>query len=64
MKIDTTEKLKAHLKIFKFKLLKEGCSKMQLYPMFCLYYDKNKESYLFPKWDVFDQACEILIEED
>jgi hypothetical protein len=52
------------LKILKFRLLKQGCDKMQLYPMFCLYYDKNKESYLLPKWDVFDLACEILIENE
>jgi hypothetical protein len=64
MKIDTVEKLKAHLKILKMKLLKEGCDKMQLYPMFCLYYDKNKEKYLIPKVQVFDLACEILIEND
>lgn len=62
MKIDTVEKLRANLKILKMKLLKAGCDKMQLYPMFCVYYDKNKERYQLPKEQVFDLACEILIE--
>lgn len=62
--IDTVEKMKVHLKILKKKLLKEGCDKFQLYPMFCLYYDKNKEKYSLPKMQILDLACEILIEED
>lgn len=64
MKIDTIEKLKVHLKMLKKRLLKEGCDQMQLYPIFCLYYDKNKEKYHLPKFQVLDLACEILIEED
>ena len=62
MKIDTIEKLKANLKVFKMKFLKGGCDKMQLYPLFCAHYDKNKERYQLPKETVLDYACEILIE--
>lgn len=62
--IDTVEKLKVNLKILKKQLLKAGCDDFQLYPMFCVYYDKNKERYGLPKETVFDTACEILIEED
>ncbi|BCT30317.1 hypothetical protein BVAD3_39910 (plasmid) [Bacillus velezensis] len=61
--IDSVDKLKVHLKILKKKLLHEGADKLELYPMFCLYYDKNKERYQLPKVQVLDVACEILIEE-
>jgi hypothetical protein len=64
MKIDTEGKLRVHLKLLEKRLLKEGCDKMQIYPVFCIYYDKNKEKYPLPKEQVFDTACEILIEED
>jgi hypothetical protein len=63
MKIDTLEKLKVHLKILKKMFVKNGCEEFQLYPMFCLYYDKNKEKYKLTKEQVFDLACEIMIEE-
>jgi hypothetical protein len=64
MNIDTVEKLRVHLKIMKKQMLRQGADKFQLYPMFCLYYDKNKEKYSLPKIQVLDLACEILIEED
>lgn len=62
--IDSVEKLKVNLKILKKQLLKQGVNEFQLYPMFCLYYDKHKERYSLPKEQIFDIACEILIEED
>jgi hypothetical protein len=61
MNIDTIDKLKAHLKLLRIKLLREGYNELQLYPMFCLYYDKNKERYQLPKEQILDNACEILI---
>lgn len=64
MIIDTEAKLKAHLRIFKMRLLKEGCDKLQLYPIFCLHYQRNKEKYKMPNGKILDMACEILIEED
>lgn len=62
--IDTVGKVRVHLKILKLLFLKQGADKFQLYPMFCLYYDKNKERYSLPKEQIFDIACEIFIEED
>lgn len=62
--IDTEKRLEVHLKIFKKRLLKEGVDKFQLYPVFCMYYEKNKEKYQLPKWDILNKACEILVEED
>lgn len=63
MMIDTPKKLEVHLKILKKRLIKEGCGKFELYPTFCTYYEKNKEKYQLPKWDVLNMACEILVEE-
>ena len=62
--IDTPKKLEVHLKIMKKKLFEAGCNQYQLYPVFCLYYEKNKEKYQLSKWDVLNMACEILIEEE
>ena len=62
--IDTLKKLEVHLTIFKKRLLKEGCDKFQLYPMFCKYYSQNTEKYQLSKWDVLNTACKILVEED
>ncbi|QIW89749.1 hypothetical protein PQE71_gp067 [Bacillus phage Izhevsk] len=62
--IDTVAKLKVHLKLFKSQALKAGATQFQLYPMFCTYYDKNKDKYGVDKFQVLDLACEILIEED
>lgn len=64
MKIDSIQKLRLHLKILKKKFLHEGVDKLELYPMFCLHYDKNKERYQLPKIQVLKLACEILIEEN
>lgn len=63
MIIDTTDKLRSHLKVLKFKLLKDDFDPFQLYPTFCIYYAEHKERYLLPKEEVLDLACEILIEE-
>jgi hypothetical protein len=63
MGIDTVEKLKVHLKIFKSQLKKQGATDFQYYPMFCIYYEKNREKYALSKEQVLDTACEILIEE-
>lgn len=62
--IDTPEKLKLSLKLFKSRLLKEGVDKFNLYPMFSTYYNKNIEKYDLPKGQILDMACEILVEED
>lgn len=61
--IDTFEKLKVHLKLFKSQALKAGATQFQLYPMFCIYFDKNKHKYSLNKVEILDLACEILIEE-
>lgn len=62
--IDTVEKLRVHLKLFKKQALRVGSDSLQLYPMFCIYYDNNKEKYNLNKAQVLDLACEVLIEED
>lgn len=62
--IDTENKMRAHLKIFKLKATKQGLTKFQLYPAFCTYYEKHKEKFGLPKFQVLDLACEILVEED
>ncbi|GEM_PF-4281631 len=62
MNIDSLERLSRHLKLFRMKLKKEGHNEMQLYPMFCVYYDKNKEKFQLSKEQVLESACEILIE--
>ena len=61
--IDTEKRLEIHLKIFKKRLLSEGVNKFQLYPVFCMHYERNKEKYQLPKWDILNKACEILVEE-
>lgn len=61
--IDTIAKLKAHLKLFKSQALKAGATQYQLYPMFYVYFDKNKHKYSLSKPQILDLACEILIEE-
>lgn len=59
--IETEQRLETHLKVFKLKLNKEGYTDFQLYPMFCTYYERNKERYRLPKETVIEMACEILI---
>ena len=62
--IDTDKKLEVHLRILKKRFLKMGFDKFMLYPIFCMYYEKNKEKYKLSKWTVLNTACEILIEEE
>lgn len=62
--IDSVEKLRVHLRLFKKQALRAGSDSFQLYPTFCIYFDKNKEKYILNKAQVLDMACEILIEED
>lgn len=63
LEIKTIEHLRTHLKVLKMRLIKEGCNELQLYPMFVMYYEKNKERYQLSKEIVLDSACEILIED-
>lgn len=63
MDITNEQQLTAHLKILKFKLRKEGVTEFNLYPAFCMLYDKTKERYKLPTAVVLDKACEILIEQ-
>lgn len=62
MIIDNEAKLKFHLKHFKKTALKNGAGEFDLYPMFGLYYQENKEKYDMPNGLIFDMACRILIE--
>ena len=64
MAIDTEAKLRVHMKLLKNRLLREGCDKLQVYPIFCSYYDKNKEKYQLPKEQVLNMACEVFVETD
>ena len=62
--IDSKEKLRVHLKTFKYKNLVRGVDKFALYPLFCQYYKKHQERFDLPKMDVLEMATIILIEED
>ena len=62
MFITTEDQLERKLKVFKVKLKNEGFEDLQLYPLFCVHYDKHKELYQLPQEMVLDKACDILIE--
>lgn len=62
--IDSKEKLRIHLKTFKYKNLVRGVNKFALYPLFCQYYETHQDRYTMPKIDVLEMASIILIEED
>lgn len=62
--ISTQIKLLAYLRLFKKRMVNQGLGQFQLYPAFCIHYDKNKEQFALPKETVLDAACQILIEED
>lgn len=60
--INTEAMLKAHLKLFKYRLTKEGVTDFQLYPAFCAYYNQNRQRYHLPKETVLTMACEVFVD--
>jgi len=64
MYINSIQKLRIHLKVFKARLLKGGVDKLNIYPMFCKYYADNSDAYDLPMITVLNEAVTILLEED
>lgn len=61
--IDSEDRLRTQLKIFKHKCKNQGLDPLLYYPAFCEYYSKHKDTYELPDGVVLEMACEILIED-
>lgn len=60
--IDNELKLTIHLKAIKRRFIERGCNMYEFYPLFCIYYDRNKEDYNLPKQIILDKALDIFLE--
>lgn len=60
--IDTDKRLETSMKIFKKRALDQGADPFMLYPMYCEFYQNNKDQFGFGNAYVYDKACEFFVE--